>query len=284
MKKRVTLLLLCCTLLLSGCIKPDGGDVDTHADRPVLGDLSTHYFENVEYHYSTEVDEQMLLTGLDSAYLLLANKEYVLGEDYVPAKTVTLKREFTVGKDIDLEARTAEALYEMMDEMRGAGVTDVKVTSGYRTYFYQKSLFQQYLNVEMSKISEDARKCFSEGYLKEKYTDRGIFALDYADARTVVLSYSAYPGTSEHQTGLCIDFITSTMNGLTTAFENTEAFAWLCENAHQFGFILRYPEGKESITGYTYEPWHYRFVGREAATDIYFGKLTLEEYLGAELD
>ena len=74
------------------------------------------------------------------------------------------------------------------------------------------------------------------------------------------------------------------MDGLTTAFEDTEAFAWLCDNAYKFGFILRYPKDKDGITGYTYEPWHYRFVGREAATDIYFGKLTLEEYLGAELD
>ena len=277
-------MLLCCTLLLSGCIKPDDGGEDTRLEQPTLGDFPTHYYETAEYIYRTEVDEKTLLTGLDSAYLLLANKEYVLGEDYAPAKTVTLRREVTVGKDIDLEAKTAEALYEMMDEMRGAGVTNVMVTSGYRTYSYQKSLFNQYLNVEMSKISDDAKKCFSNDYLKEKYTDRGIFALDYADARTVVLSYSAYPGTSEHQTGLCVDFITSTMDGLTTAFEDTEAFAWLCDNAYKFGFILRYPKDKDGITGYTYEPWHYRFVGREAATDIYFGKLTLEEYLGAELD
>jgi D-alanyl-D-alanine carboxypeptidase len=77
-----------------------------------------------------------------------------------------------------------------------------------------------------------------------------------------------------------VDFITSTMgNHLTVAFANTPAFAWLSNNAYRFGFILRYPEGKENITGYTYEPWHYRFVGREAATDIHFGRITLEEYL-----
>jgi D-alanyl-D-alanine carboxypeptidase len=66
---------------------------------------------------------------------------------------------------------------------------------------------------------------------------------------------------------------------LTEAFEDTEAFAWLAQNAYKFGFILRYPKGKEDITGYTYEPWHYRFVGREAATDIYNGGTTLEQYL-----
>ena len=70
------------------------------------------------------------------------------------------------------------------------------------------------------------------------------------------------------------------MTDLDLSFENTQAFAWLSQNAYRFGYILRYPRGKEGITGYTYEPWHYRFVGREAATDIYMGKITLEEYLG----
>ena len=100
------------------------------------------------------------------------------------------------------------------------------------------------------------------------------------EIKNVVLTYSAAPGTSEHQTGLCVDFITEDMGGnLTEAFEDTTAFAWLSENAYKFGFILRYPKGKEDITGYTYEPWHYRFVGREAATDIHFSRLTLEQYL-----
>ena len=68
---------------------------------------------------------------------------------------------------------------------------------------------------------------------------------------------------------------------MNTDFEKTPAFEWLSQNAYKFGFILRYPNGKESITGYTYEPWHYRFVGREAATDMYYAGLTLEEYRGA---
>jgi D-alanyl-D-alanine carboxypeptidase len=77
-----------------------------------------------------------------------------------------------------------------------------------------------------------------------------------------------------------VDFITSDMNNsLTVDFETKAAFAWLRENAHTFGFILRYPKGKEEITGYSYEPWHYRFVGREAATEIRAAGITLEEYL-----
>ena len=95
----------------------------------------------------------------------------------------------------------------------------------------------------------------------------------------MVLSYSAEPGTSEHQTGLCLDFVTSTAM-LDLTFQSTKAFAWLSQNAYRFGFILRYPADKTAVTGYSYEPWHYRFVGREAATEIHLRNLTLEELLG----
>ena len=92
------------------------------------------------------------------------------------------------------------------------------------------------------------------------------------------LSYVAYPGTSEHQTGLVIDI--STLNyGLITHFEESREFKILISNCHYYGFILRYPKGKESLTGYSYEPWHFRFVGRESATYIMTNNLTLEEYI-----
>ena len=101
--------------------------------------------------------------------------------------------------------------------------------------------------------------------------------LSEEDALKVVLSYSALPGASEHQSGLCVDFVTSSVM-LKPAFENTDAFDWLSQNAYRFGFILRYPQDKTEITGFSYEPWHFRFVGREAATEIYFRNLTLEEF------
>ena len=91
-------------------------------------------------------------------------------------------------------------------------------------------------------------------------------------------SYVAYPGHSEHQTGLAID-ISTLDTGLTIHFENTKEFAYLKDNAHLFGFILRYPKDKEKITGYSYEPWHFRYVGIEHAKIIYENNLTLEEYI-----
>lgn len=94
--------------------------------------------------------------------------------------------------------------------------------------------------------------------------------------------FSAKPGTSEHQTGLAMDV---TVQGnddvlLSQSFGETEAGQYIKENAYQYGFIIRYPEGKETITGYSYEPWHLRYVGKDVATEIYLNEWTLEEYFG----
>lgn len=88
--------------------------------------------------------------------------------------------------------------------------------------------------------------------------------------------YAARPGSSEHQTGLALDIVTH--NTLGNDFENTDEFKWLQENAHKYGFILRYPKGKENITGYSYESWHYRYLGVELATKVYESNLTYDEY------
>ena len=88
--------------------------------------------------------------------------------------------------------------------------------------------------------------------------------------------YAARPGFSEHQTGLALDIVTYDIIG--NEFENTDEFKWLQENAHLYGFILRYPKGKEYITGYSYESWHYRYVGKELATKVKESGLTYDEY------
>ena len=213
-------------------------------------------------------------------HITLTNKSYPLGKTYEPESLVSLTCPTSEDKSIYLDARAAKALYAMLEEMQADGVTDIKVTSGYRSYAYQQQLYQSYLKIEKSKITPEAYAYFGEDYIKTTYTNKGLTQLSVEDATKVVLSYSAVPGTSEHQTGLCVDFMTSNA-GLTTAFENTEAFAWLSQNAYRFGFILRYPESKTAVTGYSYEPWHFRFVGREAATEIALRSLTLEEFLGA---
>ena len=121
--------------------------------------------------------------------------------------------------------------------------------SGYRSYSYQEKLYNNYVSID---------------------------GQDKAD------TYSAKPGHSEHQTGLAIDICTKEKTY--TEFESTIEFKWMQENAHKYGFILRYPKNKEHITTYQYEPWHYRYVGIDIATDIYKKQITFDEYYTLYLD
>ena len=208
--------------------------------------------------------------GKDSMYLILVNKSNPVDESYEPTGLVTLDSAYTTGgKRIELEKNTAEAVKNMIDAMKEDGIGNVSVTSGYRTYAYQQTLFNRYFNEEKA-----AHPTWSDAQIEAE-----------------VLSYSAAPGTSEHHTGLCLDLITTEMSGLWNygsetpsnpydkGFAETAAFEWLCENAYKYGFILRYPETKTDVTGYSYESWHYRYVGVEHATKIYEKGITLEEYL-----
>ena len=191
---------------------------------------------------------------------LLANKQYPLGEDYVPEKLSQIPTDLTLyGKNIGMENEAAEAAVQLLRALHEAGYTDIMITSGYRTYAYQQSLFNTYLSQEQAKHPDWSReRCEQE-----------------------VLTYSARPGTSEHQTGLCMDLISTQNVVLDESFAENPVYAYLQENAHRFGFILRYPEGKESVTGYTYEPWHYRYVGVAIAEKMHAEdpSMTLEEYL-----
>ncbi len=194
----------------------------------------------------------------DSPYLLLANKQCPLGETFAPASLSTVPATLTLyGKTVELESATATAAVALVQDLHAHGYTDIVVTSGYRTYAYQQSLFNTYMGQEQERHPDwTATQCEAE-----------------------VLTYSAKPGTSEHQTGLCMDLISTENVVLDESFAQNPAYAYLLENAHRFGFILRYPQGKEAITGYTWEAWHYRYVGVEEATRIHDAGVTLEEYL-----
>ena len=225
-----------------------------------------------DFDYKTDIKEvQKVLNTKDKKFLVLVNKQNSVESDYEPNDLVSLDTAYTTnGKNIHLEKHAAVAVMAMIGEMKAYGIDNVTVTSGYRTYQYQQQLFDRYLNDE-----REAHPTWSESKIE-----------DY------VLTYSARPGTSEHQTGLCVDLMTNEMAGLWNygsetpdnpydkGFAETEAYEWLIDNAHKFGFILRFPENKTDVTGYSYESWHYRFVGVAAATEIYEKEITLEEYLG----
>ncbi len=185
-------------------------------------------------------------------FLILVNKTHKVDASLAPADRLSVK---DAKKDIELDATAARALEAMFIEMRAAGFDDVFVTSAYRAYSYQEYLFNMYIDEEMAR------------------------GLDYYDARKKVLTYSAEPGTSEHQTGLAVDLMVESMSELDESFADHPVYDWLAENAWKFGFVLRFPADKTDITGYAFEPWHYRFVGRTHAYEIHTQNLCLEEYL-----
>jgi len=184
--------------------------------------------------------------------LVLVNKNFALPNDFEPHDLVVPDVRFPFSEDDpkkQLRKEAANALEEMFAAADNAGLT-LFAQSGYRSYERQEAIFAS--NVERH-------------------------GEDHAN------TYSAKAGESEHQTGLVMD-ITSQSVGfdLNTDFGNTEEGKWVKEHAHEYGFIIRYPEGKENITQYQYEPWHLRYVGQKAAREISENNLTLEEYLGAK--
>ena len=138
-----------------------------------------------------------------------------------------------------LQKEAATYFKKMSDDAKKEGIT-IRNVSGYRGYNTQVNLYNGYVKVDGQKKAD---------------------------------TYSARAGTSEHQTGLASD-----INSVSNSFEKTDAFKWLSKNAYKYGFILRYPKGKEFITGYMYEPWHYRYVGEEVAKFIYENDITYDEY------
>ncbi len=237
---KVTVAILAVTLLLCSC--GDGGGA--RPDRDYQIDMEKY---------------QSSITVTDKRYLILVNKQNPCGADYGPETLSAIPSELTLyGKAVELETNAALAAEALILELHAHGYTDIVITSGYRSYEYQQILFNTYLGNEQKKHPDwTAEQCRAE-----------------------VQTYSAFPGESEHQTGLCMDLISTGNVVLDETFAENPAYAWLVENAHRFGFVLRYPKGKETVTGYSYEPWHYRFVGAEAAANIHENGLTLEEYLG----
>lgn len=179
-------------------------------------------------------------TNLEDEYLIITNKYYKLSKDYEPSDLVKINNAYTSGKERKIRKTVNTEFEKMAQAMIDQGLT-VNVVSAYRSYSTQNQLYNNY-------AARDGKK--------------------KAD------TYSARPGYSEHQTGLALD-LNSVSND---SFVYTKEYKWLKNNAHKYGFILRYPSDKVHITGYMFESWHYRYVGKEAATYIYEHKITFEEY------
>lgn len=185
------------------------------------------------------------LLGEVMNYLLLVNKKNSLDKLFIPSNMeVVVNRK---GDKPDLVLLLDKKVHKWFKKMVRIALKDgfdIICDSAYRSYLYQMHLYKDLIS-----NGED-------------------------------ISYLAKPGESEHQTGLCID-IAAYQNGkyVDKPALLKKEYAWLENNAHKYGFILRYPLGKENVTGYPYEPWHYRYVGRKHAKNIWQEKITLEEYL-----
>ena len=178
---------------------------------------------------------------------ILVNKYNYLNNDYIPNDLVDIDIKYAY-RNRQIKAEVYNAFIEMYNDALNNNI-NLLIISGYRNYDYQNYLYSNCIN---------------------------IYGVDYAN------KVCAKAGYSEHQTGLALDIITPNIN--MNEFENTEAYQWLKENCYNYGFILRYPKDKMDITGYVYEPWHYRYVGKDIALQIKKENITFDEYYAFYID
>lgn len=185
--------------------------------------------------------------------LLLVNPWTPLPEDFVPGELVPVQNDQAV------DARAYPDLQDMLGDMSQAGLSPL-ICSSYRSQERQQELYDN-----------KVQRVMAEGVSREA-------------AQAEAARWVARPGTSEHQTGLAVDIVSLSNQMLDETQESTPEFQWLAENAWKYGFILRYPNDKSEKTGIAYEPWHFRFVGKEAAEEMHDLGLCLEEYLESLAD
>ena len=185
----------------------------------------------------------------DDWRLILINKQNSVPDDY----ELTLGSINTLKGSMKCDERIIDDLLTMLKDASEEKVT-LAICSPYRDMEYQQMLFNRKI---------------------KRYMNMGM---SYMEAYQLSSQAVTVPGASEHQIGLALDIVTNNYMSLDEGFGDTAAGIWLAENCHKYGFILRYPLGKEYITGIEYEPWHFRYVGIEAATNIMENEITLEEF------
>ncbi len=229
---------------------PSGSEVESQSSLP--SDSSSSKADSSSELSSEEsvtpTSEPETPEEADRWRLRLANSENPLPADFT-VETAAIRQEFARDTGMQFDARAVSALNEMCEAAKADGVR-LLVISSYRTVARQTTLY-----------NNEVQEWLAQGYTSEQAKEA---------AATVV----AVPGTSEHNLGLAVDF-----NSVEETFEGTPQYLWLRANAEQFGFVLRYPKDKQSVTGIIYEPWHYRYVGVEHAQKMKELGLCLEEYL-----
>ena len=198
--------------------------------------------KDVNMDLDKEPYEDMIKAANLNSINILVNKHNYLTEDYVPENLENINSSYALSNmKMVSEAKNA---FENLSKDAAKQNLKVIAMSTYRSYEYQVDLYNRYVKT---------------------------------DGKEAADTYSGRPGNSEHQTGLAIDV--TTYNAKQQGdFEKTDEFTWMTNNAYKYGFILRYPKDKENITGYSYEPWHYRYVGKKVAEEIHNLGITYDEY------
>lgn len=234
--------------------EPPSADIQQEEKEEAPVESSSQKEEEQEQS-SQETKQQQLAEEFakekEEYYLLLANAENPLPQDW------SIQTE-EVQNGYEMDKRAAPAMREMIQAAKEDGV-ELMLCSAYRSVEKQQQLFDRSQQAYMA-----------QGMSEEK-----------AYAKTA--TETAIPGTSEHQTGLAADIVTPTYQMLDAGFADTPAGQWLSEHAAEYGFVLRYPQDKQEVTGIIYESWHYRFVGKTHAKLMKESGLCLEEYLQQEL-
>lgn len=207
--------------------------------------------KNIDTGTAAENNAETLAGSGDNWSLALVNEKHPLDTSYVPANLT----EINDGKQVD--SRIADSLNKMLEDGKAAGLS-MYVTSAYRSYDRQREVF----NTTM------------QNWIRQGYTPLDA----YDETRKSV----AIPGTSEHATGLAVDIISTKYGELDDKQGDTEEQKWLMAHCSEYGFVLRFPQDKSDVTGIVYEPWHYRYVGVDAAKEMTEKGLTLEEYVEAQ--
>lgn len=218
-----------------------------NADGYTLDDILEGNMQYSDRTRATDRAEEEVVFDKDDWRLVLINKQHPIPEDY----------EFTLGTikgGMKCDERILGDLIAMFQAAKEDGI-NLEVRSPYRDMSRQEMLFGKKIKL---------------------YMDRGM---SYMEAYSYASRAVTVPGASEHQIGLAIDITSDTYKTLTEGFADTRAGKWLAEHSCEYGFIVRYPLGKEYITGIEYEPWHFRYVGVDAATAITQQGLCLEEFV-----
>ena len=227
-------------------------------NKNILNILNTEYYkeDNLERYLNYESDNIVLDVNMNLDYefynhdieiddidsTVIVNKYYKLKKDYIP-ELETINKKYALNDRQQLTKEAKEAFERMCEDAKGEEIY-IYSGSAYRSYSYQNTLYNNRVRQE---------------------------GLEYANKT------AAKAGYSEHQTGLALDLLNKKKEYLDS---DDKEYQWLIDNGYKYGFILRYPKDKENITGYSYEPWHFRYITIEIATELKEKNITYEEYIG----